>query len=94
MDLFISHSVSYWTTTDAASGTTHDRKTSMFDFLFTSYDGLSAVEVVSGQCFLAGDVTHIVNCKQEHVLFVMSLSSDTARIYLCEHFNRQKYVVV
>ncbi len=35
----------------------------MFDFLFTSHDGLSVV-VVSGECFLASDIMQVVNCKQ------------------------------
>ncbi len=35
---------------DAASRTPHDRKTSMFDFLFASHDGL--LVVVSGEASL------------------------------------------
>ncbi len=38
-------------TTDAASS----QESRMFDFLFTSRDGLSVVAVVSGERFLAGD---------------------------------------
>ncbi len=50
-------------TASAASRTPHDRKTSMFDFLFTSHYGLFVVAVVlvSGERVLAGDITHIVN---------------------------------
>ncbi len=33
-------------------------------FLLTSHDGLTVAVVDSGERFLAGDVTHIVNCKR------------------------------
>ncbi len=42
---------------------THDGKTSVFVFLFTLHDGLSAV-VVSGERFLVGDITHTMKCKR------------------------------
>ncbi len=58
-DHFILCSVS-----DAVSRTPHNRKIPMFNFLFTSHEGLSIAEVVSGKRFLVSDVTHVVNCKR------------------------------
>ncbi len=39
--------------------TTSQQMTYMFDFLFTSHNSLLVVVIVSGERFLAGDVTHI-----------------------------------
>ncbi len=50
-----------WSRIQGASQS-HDRKTSMFD-LFTSHNGLLVVVVISGERFLASDVTQVVNCK-------------------------------
>ncbi len=44
----------------------HDKKTSMFDFLFTSHDSLSAVVVVvSGEHFRTGDITYSMNANDD-----------------------------
>ncbi len=87
------------------SRTPHDRKRSLSDFLFTSHDGLSVV-VISGECFLAGDVTHVVNCKwwpigEQPVVCHVSpprhgknLRLFNRLIWHSDHFNRQKYLVV
>ncbi len=105
-DGFISCTVSWWTTTDATSRMPRDRETSMFDFLLNSHDGLSGVGVVmvvvSAECFLAGDVMHVVNCKrwligEQRVVCHVSLPQHSKNLWLLnhliwhsEHFNGQK----
>ncbi len=65
--------------------TPHNRKTSMFDFLFTSHNGLSVVIVVGTVRFLAGDVTRrkrqMMTDQGSNGQSVMSVGHDMARIY-------------
>ncbi len=76
----------------------------MFDFLFTSHEGLSVMVVVSSERFSSDHIAQILNCNgwliREQWWSVMSLGHDTARvhdsliIWHSDHFNRQKYLLV
>ncbi len=80
----------------------HDRKTSIFDFFVYPHNSLSIV-VVSGERFLARDVTH-VNWQwwlEKRVVCHVSLPQHGKNLWLFNrltwhfgHFNRQKYPVV
>ncbi len=88
-------------TSDPASSTPHDRKTTMFDFFV-----YLPRQLVSSERFLSSDVTHVVRCKwwligEQHVVRRVSWPRHGKNLWLfncliwySENYNRQKYLAV